>query len=230
MKERGIPFIAEMSRAVRAGVKTQTRRIMRVQPPADAEEVFIWFAPDLPPDVKVAQDGCYCRTPRGLLYLASSPYGKPGDRLYVKESWRTAKSLDTWTPKQIGERALDAGWTTPWAPIKYEADGATTNWDDWGDEGRIRSPRFMPRWAARTFMEIVAVRAQRVRDISESDAKAEGCDYSNEGWRGEYGPGFSRCATFRDLWNSIHAHDGHGWDANDWVFAYLFRLASRQPI
>jgi hypothetical protein len=94
----------------------------------------------------------------------------------------------------------------------------------------------MPRWASRITLEIVDVRVQRVQEISEEDAKAEGlCSFSPEfgshglvyGWGGERINGFTSWAYPKDafwaLWDSINAKRGYGWDTNCWVWVIEFR-------
>jgi len=79
----------------------------------------------------------------------------------------------------------------------------------------------MPTAYARTYRMITDVRAERVQDISEADALAESVP----------GPGFLNATdSFRSLWDSIYLKDGHGWDANDWVFAYTWRDATADEV
>jgi hypothetical protein len=85
--------------------------------------------------------------------------------------------------------------------------------------GRWRHPNHMPRWASRITLEVIDVRVERVQEISEEDAKAEGCllipcapkyiDTYRE--------------TFADLWNSINEKRGFGWDVNPWVWVVEFK-------
>src|SRR5678810_176772 len=88
------------------------------------------------------------------------PYGVPGDRLWVREPWRTVEQYDHLPPRDVPRTA----------PIVYSDAGAP--WD--GISGRYRHARFMPRWASRILLEIISVRAERVQIISEADARAEG--------------------------------------------------------
>jgi len=96
--------------------------------------------------------------------------------------------------------------------------------------GKLRSVLFMPRWACRLLLRVTAVRAQRVQEISEEDAIAEGIEHVPPGpcyWAGEMsGTGKVTYANpqyaFSRLWNSINAKRGFGWDANPWVWAYTF--------
>lgn len=189
--DRPIIFSGPMVRALLDGRKTMTRRLLRRAGHANGEAVTF-----------------------------NSPYRKlaPGDRLWVREAWSTTKPLDTKSPALIGELCLEAGYKTPWAPIRYLADGREINWPDGGEEGRRRASIHMPRWASRLTLDVAAVRVERLRDISEEDAinegllRQEGCGgkpgpSSGYNWKGigYHGAGFDRFggATF-------HTPDGEG--------------------
>lgn len=87
---------------------------------------------------------------------------------------------------------------------------------------RYRHARFMPRWASRILLEITSVRIERVQDISEADAIAEGCGFVRP-----YNPAWSDMdmprEDFRELWDSINAKRGFGWDANPWTWVIEFK-------
>jgi len=141
----------------------------------------------------------------GLTISASMcPYGKPrykrdpGDRLWVKESWIPAYFSD----KRPGYRA------------------------DWRDPEDIPEPKwkpslFMPRWASRITLEITGVRVERVKAISEDDAKAEGVEGDNVG---DFGiPCKEYVIPFADLWDSINGKKpGRSWADNPWVWVIEF--------
>ena len=144
------------------------------------------------------------------------------DLVWVREHWRTARAYDDLTPSALsGEE-----------PVKYEADGTEQMWG-WPHlflPGRFRQGGHMPRWASRLTMTVTDVRVQRVQEISEADAKAEGAD---DGFRQIVAPGSCpepRCDGvhygpiwhFRDIWNSIHGPDA--WDRNPWVAAISFTV------
>jgi hypothetical protein len=145
-------------------------------------------------------------------YGCIAPY-KPGDVLWVRETWST---IGEWT-------TVDPGWMLFDGYI-YKAD-----WDI--DEHPKWHPSIlMPRSAARLFLLVTDVRAQRVQDITEADAIAEGfagvicnhpgryaCeDCMNTGWLEP------PQVDFMFEWNKRYAKRGHGWDKNDWVFAHTF--------
>jgi hypothetical protein len=182
-----------MVRAILAGQKSQTRRVIDTQPNARG----LW--------------------PRGTAPgPADCHYGKPGARLWVRETWRTAKSLNHLSPAQIEAQARDAGCTRgPFAPVLYVADGHALTADiPEGGWGKTRVSIHMPRWASRITLEVTEVRVQRLQGISEDDARAEGVGESafvHEGnpeiWA-EFGPERSGCS----------------WAANPWVWAVSFKV------
>ncbi|MEM9524049.1 MAG: hypothetical protein AAF982_08660, partial [Pseudomonadota bacterium] len=147
------------------------------------------------------------------------PYA-PGDRLWVREAWQALYEFDHLKPSDIS-----AG-----SDVLYNADRPDTPWDS-----RKRPSIFMPRWASRLTLTVTNVRVQRVREIGEEDAMAEGMFYERgggqnrivEGWyNGVKGRSFARShpsQSFRDLWNSLNAKRGFGWDANPWVVAITFK-------
>lgn len=143
-----------------------------------------------------------------LLYV-SCPYGQPGDRLWVREAhWWFKDEHDPVTgyfpPKLTAE------------DVEYRADG---------DDGRKvwRPSIHMPRWASRITLEITGVRVERMQDISEADALAEGIRLLNGRYTFNGGMHESRTArdSFRALWESING--AGSWDANPWVWVVEFK-------
>jgi hypothetical protein len=145
-----------------------------------------------------------------------------GDRLYVRESWRTHHSLDADAPRNI----------IPSSPIQYEAGllGVPLL------TGKFRQGMHMPRWASRITLIVTDVRVERLQDISRADAIAEGlvrvpapstavemgCDY---GFDGDSRHG-SPVSAYASLWNSLNAKRKGGkyaWANNPWCAAYSFR-------
>ena len=214
MKERPILFSAPMVRAILAGSKTQTRRVVKPQPD------FLGSMGDPTTPFKTFDFGLHGRI--------ECPYGEPGDRLYVREAWRTLDELDPHSGGRISEMCLDAGYLTPWAPIQYEADKEQRNWQHVGTPphleapkpGRYRHGRFMPRWASRILLEVVSVRVERLNDISAEDCIAEGA----AGGHGAI-PKYDYAATphehYRHVWKSINGPGS--WDANPWVWVVEFK-------
>ena len=222
MQERPILFSSPMVRAILDGRKTQTRRVVKPQPPADVTSAGVISSPDKDIDGEwswltgspgdsdswdLVGDDLRC------------PYGVPGDRLWVREAWRALSEFDGLKPRDLPEGS----------PLLFEASGEKLDWQ-WG---RYRHARFMPRWASRITLEVTDVRVERLRDIShkETDAQAEGVDYSEREppfpcWRA--GPGFdyqpTACDAFRDLWDSINGKT-YPWKDNPWVWVVEFKCA-----
>lgn len=212
MKERGIPYSPVMVLARVAGTKLQTRRSAKIDAPAGLNLGFSGL------EAEHLGGGRWALMSRGAggcwqeRAQAQCPYGVVGDRLWTREACRYPKDLDHLSPAQISAACLDAGYKLPWAPIRYEADGATVNWERGSEPGRYRHARFMPRWASRGLDEITDVRLQRLIAIRADDALAEGITHSTlNDPRVEY----------RWLWESINGADS--WDPDTWVWAITFK-------
>lgn len=240
MRERPILFSAPMVRAILAGTKSQTRRVVKPQP--DFAQVHEWNGETIRDCEARAWcwkghdfgDGDPCNATPGPEMAALCPYGVPGDRLFVKETWRTALDLDKFSPAQIGEKAIDAGYPKPWAPLKYEADSVEVNrfgLRDLGDAwGKTRVSIHMPMWASRISLEVTGVRVERLQAITEEDARAEGVERYDDDGVTYYGP-LNRghaCArvAFEQLWRTINGPES--WSSNPWVWVVAFRRVEAQ--
>ncbi|WP_337025217.1 hypothetical protein [Pantoea anthophila] len=228
MKERPIIFNADMVRAVLDGRKTQTRRIMRVQPSADFCPMNMelkrdfnarWYTPGM-----VDKDGYLQPAKKQTFGVASEdegytcPFGAVGDRLWVRETWSVVSHafdddglMIDYVPdrpaKAVHEQPFGRGYYSGHAI--YAADGGFT----WGDDDGCVDGRscwkpsiHMPRWASRITLEITGVRVERLQDISGADMQAEGMR-----WREE----------FPCLWEAIYGADS--WQANPWVWVVEFK-------
>lgn len=151
-----------------------------------------------------------------------------GDRLWVREAWRTE-------PRHDHQRPADLA---PGSAVLTMADtGVSFPSPLWG---KFRQAMHMPRWASRLTLIVTDVQVQRLQDISEADAQAEGVervlyDGTDPAFFGRYGyrdyrdhphaivPFILAQSSFQTLWNHINAGRGHGWDSNPWVAAYTFR-------
>lgn len=145
---------------------------------------------------------------RRLVKPGPKPYARVGDVLRVRESFRLPANLDALSPTAVGDKAMDAGYSGPWSPCVYEADGeyngAVDRWslaNQWGGIGKLRPGIHMPTWLVRIRHKVKAIRQERLREITEADAIAEGVLTL---------PGDSDPTTrFHELWASIHG-DPHG--------------------
>lgn len=232
MADKPILFSGPMVRALLEGRKTQTRRVLRPQPPS-VEEVrkisgsgYSWFSNN---------QGC---RPVGPIWairkLAGDKATRPvanatGDRLWVREACATWEGGH----QDVVHRASET--EAEWGNLTADAKN--------GAPWKIRSPIHMPKWASRLTLVVTDVRVQRVQEISGADAEAEGVDLEleccgnrtfiqtgeNHGWS----EGYEECCgnpeisedpriTFARLWDSINAKRGFGWDENPWVAAYTF--------
>lgn len=211
MTELPIIFSAPMVKAILDGRKTQTRRVLKPQIVCHTGPVpsFTWgkFS-GLYPDDWFG----YGNEIDGAL-----PYAV-GDRLWVREAWRTEAQFDPLPPRDVPEGAI----------ASYETDYSGEPND--GCRGRYRHARFMPRWASRITLEVTKVRVQRLQEISEEDARAEGAyigkasgrvadSYAAMALGGEWF-GTARL-WYADLWSRLHGPDA--WKANPWVAAISFR-------
>jgi len=217
MKERPILFSPPMVCAILGGKKTQTRRVVKQQPPETTIGVTTWYHPDPRAhfyawtedgkgEVELADDG-WCKP---------CPYGQPGDRLWVREAWRVIDLANGFAPREI----------TAAHRIWYEADVPHES-----PAGRYRPGMFMPRWASRIKLEITGVRVERLQDIREADAVAEGVSPANCCMRDDdtsalsrIGPVFGNSfpiARYAALWESINGHGS--WEANQWVWVVEFK-------
>jgi len=221
MRELPIPFNAPMVRAILEVRKTMTRRA------ATDLEFHGCLTGDCPHDYQYECDAALAKT---------CPYGQVGDRLWVREAWRVPEELDAMSGSEIAAKCMEAGYKRPWAPIRYEADEQFNHqwsWDHFSigcarsNPGRYRHARFMPRWASRLTLEVTSVRVERLQDISEADAIAEGIIRQGEGWRGAPGlPWFaSPIGAFRTLWESING--AGSWDSNPVVMVIGIRQAEQ---
>jgi hypothetical protein len=179
LKERPIIFSGPMVRAILDGRKTQTRRVLRRQPAG------AWATP--------GRRAC--------------PYGVPGDRLWVRETW-AGPVLDI-INGDLGERFLYRASDSDWKDCR-------------GRSARWRPSIHMPRSASRLLLEITDLRVQRLQDITEEDARAEGVAAHLESalWDGCGEIGYR--AHFKDLWDRINSKRGP-WESDPWVWVLNFR-------
>jgi len=197
VREHPILFSGAMVHSVLGGTKTQTRRVVKPQPSSGVR------ASPFSPSGLEDGHGVALRLP----YV-------PGDRLWVRETFaledangddvtREDPRTDTWRVHYRSGATYDV---------------APTRW---------RPSIFMARWASRITLEVISVRVQRVQDISEDDARAEGVRALGGLLAGCYVAGDAVSGTdavacFACLWDSLNAKRGYRWDANPWVLAVAF--------
>lgn len=236
-KERPILFSAPMVRAILEGRKTQTRRVVKFE---HANDVDAWAWAGDHWDAGVCEAGSTATMAQILC-----PYGQPGDRLWVRETWAAVECTEDHPRKFWGP---DHGWyvedNSPreqWLRLEYSASaprrtgqyGMAMLSDGSLYEGPWRPSIHMPRWASRITLEVTGVRIERLQDISNEDAWAEGCHAFPDGpsgkessyWGCDIGGPVVLADTpreeFQGLWDSIHG-DG-AWDLNPWVWVVEFR-------
>jgi len=153
------------------------------------------------------QPGCDPRDDEHL-DMGRCPYGQPGDRLWVREAWHTDERDLEYARAKHEDAMSDS-------PIYYRADPENDN------AGCTWRPSIhMPRWASRITLEITRVRVERLQEISEKDAIAEGADpYLHPVHPGR--EGLRHVDGFRSLWESINGPGS--WDANPWVWVIEFK-------
>jgi len=191
MKERPILFSGPMVRAILDGSKTQTRRTFK----GTTEHKGPYNPACMEAHQQANGWGSIC------------PHGTPGDRLWVRETWAVQHGFDAWTPRHIPRGAR----------IYYSATADLKG--PCGVGGlRCRPSIFMPRWASRILLEITDVRVQRLQEISEGDARAEGAIGA---LNDSIGDNWCACEAFAALWESINGPGS--WHANPWVWAITFQ-------
>lgn len=220
MTERPILFSGPMVRALIAGTKTQTRRVVKEAPTGPAAYLLgvhqgVWgIHADVDRDDGVWRGRC--------------PYGAPGDQLRVKEAawmWcerkpngKTATGRDKWHYVPMREAPVHYAADHPARPAVNIVSPNTGN--QWG--WRLKIGRFLPAWASRIAPEVTEVRVERLQDISEADCIAEGVEVRGgmftNGSAAEFDTGRD---AYRALWESING-DG-SWEASPWVWCVSFR-------
>lgn len=218
MKERPILFSGPMMRAILSGQKTVTRRVVKPQPD------FLGSMTDPTTPFKTLGAGLH-----GQIVC---PYGQPGDRLWVRETW---SDVNLQGAPGIAYRADDDVRDLMEDETFLDERGAF-NYDDprckpyhfacWsedllaGTEGRWRPSIHMPRWACRILLEVTAVRVELLQDITEQQARAEGVASCADDLDPD-GNGYSPYELFSALWVSINGDDS--WHANPWVWVVEFK-------
>lgn len=218
MKERPIPFSAPMVIAILAGTKTQTRRVapivaLKLTPHDNGMTTWgAHFSKPIRGVIGSHSGGKVTDTQaRSIIASQFGPHGVPGDRLWVREAWRTDPRFDTWAPRDLDPTR---------APIQYEAGPHA---DVLG--GKLRPGMFMPRWASRILLEVVDVSVEKLQTISEADCRAEGCA-GGHGSIADYPYSATPREHYAALWDSLHG--AGSWDATD-LFVWVTTFKRVQP-
>lgn len=228
MKERPILFSADMVRAIFDGRKTQTRRIVKPQPENDT--CFTWFRPDGFDPGSCAEEGLWTDSPKR--FLQKCPYGRPGDRLWVRETWQPhVEGDDEYGVRYRADQSFRMANDDSELHNNVVSCGIDPSVDRW------RPAIHMFRWASRITLEVTDVRVEQLQDISRDDAFAEGVDAVNPyEITPDLPPGMCACfrdyqdagnwfaaspqASFQSLWKHINGDDS--WKANPWVWVVSF--------
>lgn len=197
-------FNGAMVRALLDGRKTQTRRIAK---------------PVRHPDFGTFGIGALASEPKHVIERAC-PFGQPGDRIWVRETWQLhSRATDVATV--VYKASRQNSWTEmhQLVPADLTIGNTVKSFQDgW------RPSIHMPRWASRITLEITDVRIERLQDISEADAAAEGaraieCDHVRHSCEEIGCFGDTHKAAFRGIWEST----GGDWNANPWVWVIEFK-------
>lgn len=231
MKEKPILFSGDMVRAILAGKKTQTRRAMQLPVIQQTLEILDIVEHGDEWLLKVRDENLFVAHLGDQKLRLRSPYGKPGDRLWVRESiWQeregctmpSGEYMDSWRNK---------------GAVAYMAEHPERNWGDtslpWGKMAS-RPSIHMPRFASRITMEVTAVRVERLQDISAEDAIKEGAfqqgkvgddpvadlwTMTGKGWRYN-----SAKEAYASYWDELNAkRSGCLWSDNPWVWCVEFK-------
>lgn len=255
MKEKPILMSAPMVKATLADLKTQTRRPINPQPTLTTP----WKREDVPEGTeKYLPYGLRPDTPANRLILTPCPYGWPGDGLWVRENFRVLNATPAWESETESGTDGDDGA----ARVSYVADDAVRDIHDLsvrqdGVDESEQAMRFfqrykiipsihMPRWASRINLDIADIRVERLQDISEDDAKAEGVpeEYTYRNITPKMLTSYSSLVNaeravnppilqswvhgYHRLWDEINGTTGpKSWNANPWVWVVTFKR--RQP-
>jgi hypothetical protein len=250
MKERPILFSSPMVRAILEGRKTQTRRIVK---PRGRNSLF-----DVDENGAPQWSDSYILDPGNAEWrMRDNPFGVPGDRLWVRETWACHYATDDQRPGDIDP--------VLWS-VRYAADGhirpAGSDCSEALPEQftKTRPSIFMPRWASRITLEITEVRVERLNDCSEADALAEGVPHGfdhhpiaevhgkaegraycrrcgGHGMHGALGEHLgltevdcAECDTPLKLYRNLweHINGPDSWGANPWVWAVSFRRVEQE--
>jgi hypothetical protein len=224
-----------MVRALLDGSKTQTRRVMKRQPyishsnpprfsDVEAGDLFVCpdFCPTTPQRLSVIAEcerpGVYHCMGQRQFAEKHSPYGVPGDRLWVRETFQGPMWEEgTWDPDTDHHKPEFCEYRADGGPMPEYVDFEDNLHQGW------KPSIHMPRWASRITLEVTGVRVERLQEISQADAEAEGIDFLR------HVPDADETLTPRELymclWDGLKPSAGAAWPDNPWVWVVEFKRA-----
>lgn len=222
MTDHPILFNSAMVRAILAGRKTQTRRVLNPQPPKGFDFLLNTTFQENDPLIFWLDDG----RSEDLYFNGKAPRIGVGDTLWVRETWSGQHAYRNIKPSDRIDMDMGDGRRAVPGNIWYWAEGSPV----YGDWERPRPSIHMPRYASRISLRVTDVRVELVSDITEDDAIAEGIEKSDYpgGWKHYNGVDVGSSwvmnpkVSFQSLWQTINGPRGLGWAENPWVAAYTF--------
>ena len=201
MKERPIIMGAESVRAILEERKTQTRRVI------DPHKYNIagWDMPRTKEDAEAGYPFAENADGDSFSVVDWCPYGRVGDRLYVKERFAYWIGREAVAYSDMCHKSIE--------DIEWEDE---VNISNIAEGGKWKSPIFMPRWASRITLEIADIRVERLQDITGEDALKEGfCNYGTD---------VDTLDAFCEAWQKLNANRGYPWEKTPWVWVITFKV------
>ncbi len=200
MKETGIIMSGNHPKLVLDGTKTQTRRVINPKPMIVLDGTPIKIREAKPNEFPIQREDIKC------------PYGQVGDRLWVRETHKiwVKEGFDFWYALYKDGMGQECNCS-----VDAQTD------DIWYRESAKWRPSIhMPRWASRITLEITEVRVERVQEISPEDVRSEGI-------RGFGNLDSTNMVEFIQLWDSLNAKRGYGWEVNPWCWCISFKAVDK---
>jgi hypothetical protein len=221
MKERPIIMSAESVRAILGRRKTQARIVINP---------MIFIEVDNGDEPPIYQDDP--EFPEAYRKYGTNRYGAVGDRLWVRETYQFLSMPDHEYPMDVDwyegapRHALENGYSKDSVVYRADSRGSDIPW---------RSPMSMPRWASRITIEITDIKVERLQDISEEDAIAEGVDMESSHasrcidiktapYDNDLIKGSAILTVFKNHWDSLNSKRGYSWKSNPMVRAISFKV------
>ena len=250
MKEIGIIFSTPMVQATLENRKFMTRRVCKDiadhdfkwgldrEPYVGNYQVFTKTGPRKWDWITLENQWLYdlqTAVDDSRTYLLKCPYGQKGDRLYVKETWKVISVDDSKQSMVITYKAVQDGCVRAEIEVKFSPE-RYAQFRKFYQKNGWQSPYFMPKEAARLWLDNEGVRVERLQDITVEDVISEGLEVDNEiknpdpsthdsikNWNLAWAQ-----HVFRELWDKLNAKRGYGWDRNDWLWVVGFRRDWRE--